>query len=122
MANILLIDDDENIHEIVSLFLGADGHDVFSALDGPRGIELAASEIPDLIMLDLAMPGMDGSEVYRVLKADPATAEIPVLIFTVHDPEDLPGEICDLGCAGYLHKPVNGQNLRNSINAVLDLN
>ena len=119
MAKILLIDDDKNIHEIVSLFLGADGHDVIGALDGPRGIDIAGSEIPDLIMLDLAMPGMDGPEVYRVLKANPATAEIPVMIFTVHDPEDLPAEICDLGCAGYLNKPVNGENLRNTINAAL---
>ena len=119
MANILLIDDDQNIHEIVSLFLGADGHAVFSALDGPRGIELAGSEIPDLIMLDLAMPGMDGAEVYRILKADPATAQIPVLIFTVHEPADLPTEITSLVCAGYLHKPVNSERLRNSINAAL---
>lgn len=119
MAKILLIDDDENIHEIISLFLEADDHNVISALDAPRGIAMAESERPDLIMLDLAMPGMDGTEAYRILKSDPKTAEIPVMIFTVHDPDDLPADICNLGCAGYLNKPVNRDMLRNSINDAL---
>ena len=119
MATILLIDDDENIHKIISLFLEADGHDVISALDAPLGIAMAESERPDLIMLDLAMPGMDGTEAYRLLKANPETAKIPVIIFTVHDPADLPEDIRNLGCAGYLSKPVNRDVLRNSINDVL---
>lgn len=119
MAKILLIDDDENIHEIVSLFLGADQHEVISALDAPSGITMAENEHPDLIMLDLAMPGMDGTEAYRILKANSETAEIPVMIFTVYDPEDLPDEICNMGCAGYLTKPVNGADLRDRIRAAL---
>lgn len=119
MAKILLIDDDENIHEVISLFLEADKHDVLSALDAPRGIAIAESERPDLIMLDLAMPGMDGTEAYRILKGNPKTAEIPVMIFTVHDPEDMPADVCNLGCAGYLSKPVNRDMLRNSINDAL---
>jgi len=119
MAIILLVDDDENIHEIVSLFLQADDHTVISALDAPRGIAMAESEHPDLIMLDLAMPGMDGTEAYRILKANPKTAEIPILIFTVHNPEDMPQDICNLGCAGYLSKPVNRDVLRNTINDAL---
>lgn len=115
MAEILIIDDDDNIHEIVPLFLQQAGHATHSAMSGPQGIQLAARIVPDLILLDLAMPLMDGWETLKTLKENPATADIPVLIFTVHDPADAAMDADTAGCAGYIKKPVHMQPLQDSV-------
>lgn len=120
MAEILLIDDDRSIHQIVSLFLEDAGHQVHSAITGPAGIELASlARRPDLILLDVAMPGMDGIETLQALKDDRYTAEIPVMLFTVHDRELLDGDFLNNGLVGYLKKPVNMEALRASVDLAL---
>lgn len=117
MAEILLIDDDHNMHQIVALFLEEAGHAVHSATTGPAGLELASLNRPDLILLDMAMPGMAGNEVLRELKAKANTANIPVMVFTVHDREDL--DIDHDGVTGYLKKPVNMFTLQAGVNLAL---
>jgi len=76
MAEILLIDDDRSIHQIVALFLEHAGHEVHSALNGEAGLKLVSHGCPDLILLDLAMPNMDGFEVLRHLKAKIGRAHV----------------------------------------------
>ncbi len=107
MAEILLIDDDRNMHQIVSLFLEHAGHEVHSALNGEVGLRLATQEHPDLILLDLAMPGMNGFEVLNRLKASAITARVPVVLFTVHEPEEWPHTPNEHDLAGFLKKPVD---------------
>ncbi|HEY9164386.1 MAG TPA: response regulator [Magnetovibrio sp.] len=119
MAEVLLIDDDINIHQIVSLFLEEVGYPVHSATSGKAGLILAEQTFPDLILLDIAMPGMDGISVLRALRANPTTADIPVLIFTVHDKEDVATEIAKYSRVGYLMKPVDMYTLQTNVSTVL---
>lgn len=119
MANILLIDDDPSIHQIVALFLEEAGHHVHSAIHGQTGLKLAEQNLPDLILLDIAMPGMDGTTILRALRSVERTADIPVLIFTAHDREDFVISLQDQHSIGYLKKPVSMRTLQASVNQAL---
>ena len=120
MAKILLIDDDRSMHQIVSLFLERSGHHVHSATSGLAGLQLIALDRPDLILLDMGLPGMDGAEILNALKAKPETAGIPVMAFTVYDREDLPQSIDTHRLAGYLRKPVDMYTLESGVNSALN--
>lgn len=119
MAKILLIDDDRNMHQIVDHFLKPSGHRVHSAASGLAGLQLAELDRPDLILLDMAMPGMDGAEILRTLKAKHETADIPVMAFTLYDRDELPVGLDQYGLAGYLKKPVDMHTLEASVNLAL---
>lgn len=119
MAEILLIDDDPNIHQIVSLFLEDDGHNVKCVSNGPSGLDFAAHNTPDLIILDLAMPEMDGIETFEKLRASPSSQNVPVMILTVHDATDMPHNVCTEGCVGFVNKPVNMEQLKTSVREAL---
>ncbi|MCK5445291.1 MAG: response regulator [Rhodospirillaceae bacterium] len=119
MATILLIDDDENITQIMSLFLKGAGHKALIAQDASHGIATANSEHPDMILLDLAMPGISGVDAFKILKQNPKTSEIPIVIFSVHDPKDLDKDIDISGYADYLQKPVEMDALKACIEKVL---
>lgn len=119
MADILLIDDDHNMHQIVTLFLEHAGHDVHSALNGEAGLKLASLDRPDLILLDLAMPGMNGFEVLSQLKAHAATAQVPVILFSVHDPDEWPAIPNESELAGFLKKPVDMHTLQAGVEQAL---
>jgi two-component system response regulator GlrR len=121
MADILLIDDDPSIHQIVSLFLEDVGHHVHAAITGLAGLKLAEQTRPDLILLDIAMPGMDGMAILRALRTTARTADIPVMIFTVHDREDFDLALRGQENVGYLKKPVNMRALQASVNQALPL-
>src|SRR4051812_34989751 len=79
---VLVVDDVEGIRNILRDFLTAAGHEVAEAPNGAAGLELVSSWSPDVVLLDVQMPGLDGFEVCRRIKADPATAAIPVLMLT----------------------------------------
>lgn len=82
MAKILVVDDEPDILRFVEKILEARGHSVVTAADGAKGLELAGSERPDVIVLDLNLPHMDGHEVCRKLKGDDATRHIPIVLMT----------------------------------------
>jgi len=119
MANILLIDDDTNIHQIVSLFLENAGHTVSCVTNGPSGLDFAAHNDVNLIILDLAMPGMDGVETFHQLQNNPATKAIAVMILSVHEESELPEAICKQGCVAFVTKPVNMEQLIVSVEEAL---
>lgn len=119
MAKILLIDDDRSMHQIVSLFLEPSGHHVHSAMNGLAGLQLVALDRPDLILLDMALPGMDGADVLRALKTKPETADIPVMAFTVFDRDELPEGLDQHGLAGHLQKPVDLHTLEAGVDLAL---
>ncbi|MCR4378697.1 MAG: response regulator [Rhodospirillales bacterium] len=121
MAKILLIDDDQNMHQIIPLFLEDANHEVLSATSALAGLEMASTNRPDLIILDMAMPGMDGGEFLKKLKAQTHTADIPVIIYTVHDLDELNSVVAEFKPAGYLRKPVNMQSLQKSVDKALNL-
>ncbi|MFC1799946.1 response regulator transcription factor [Candidatus Eisenbacteria bacterium] len=81
-GKVLVIDDEEYIQHILNFSFGAEGYDVVTAADGEEGIKKAKSEKPDIIVLDIMMPKMDGYEACKRLKTDPSTKSIPVILLT----------------------------------------
>ncbi|MFC1491857.1 response regulator [Nitrospinota bacterium] len=118
-GKILVIDDDEDIRAIVKMVLSEEGHHVIQAEDGEKGLELAKRDEPDLIILDIMMPRMNGYEVARQLAARPLTAEIPILMLTAQNsPEELAA-----GLAGfadeYVTKPFRPDELAARAGALI---
>ena len=108
---ILVIDDSENIHPLVKAVLGAESVDVHSATDATFGLVLAASIRPDLILLDVDMPGVGGFEAARLLKADPATADCPIIFLTGQSSPQEKVTGFGLGAVDYVTKPFNPTEL-----------
>jgi DNA-binding response OmpR family regulator len=116
---VLVIDDAENIIEFIRLGLRYEGFQVESAPEGEQGVTLAQRLNPDLIILDVMMPGMDGLEVCRRLRANPTTSDIPILMLTAKD--DVSDRILGLqtGADDYLTKPFDFYELLERIRAIL---
>ena len=104
----LVIDDEPAVREIVTRFLGREGFRVVTATGGEEGLELARQVAPDVITLDVLMPGMDGWAVLAGLKADPHLADIPVIMLTIVEEKNLGYA---LGAADYLVKPLDRDRL-----------
>ena len=108
---ILVVDDDQDIREVLTYKLEAAGYATLTAGDGPTALALAARHHPRLILLDIALPGMDGLEVCRALQADPATAGIPVLMVSARsDAHDIDLGFA-LGADDYITKPFSPREL-----------
>lgn len=119
MAKILVVDDEEHIIKIIAYKLSAAGHSVISARDGQEGLEKARLEKPDLILLDVMMPRLDGFETLALIRRDPETSGIPVFILTVKGKEGdrLRGQ--ELGADDYITKPFSPSKLLAQIEEVL---
>jgi CheY-like chemotaxis protein len=109
---VLVIDDDPNARALLSRFLIREGFAVRTAADGPTGMKLARSARPRAILLDVMMPHMDGWAVLAALRADPETADIPVIMVTIVDEKNLG---YSLGAADYLTKPVEWERLKRTL-------
>jgi CheY-like chemotaxis protein len=94
-------------------------HQVLTADNGPDGLKLADSERPDLILLDVMMPGMDGLEVCRKLRSQTSTARIPVVLLTYRTGDGIVQRGYESGCTAYLNKPLNDAQLVQTINQYL---
>ena len=104
-AKILVVEDDEDIHELIRYNLAKEGYEVVSAMNGESGLEKAKSEKPDLMVLDLMLPGVDGLEVCKIAKADQATSEIPIIMVTAKGEESDIVSGLELGADDYVTKP-----------------
>jgi CheY-like chemotaxis protein len=105
--SILLIEDNEQNRYLVTYLLEKNGYEVVPAVSGPHGIELAARVRPHLVLLDIQLPGMDGYEVARTLKNDPALRAIPIVAVTSYAMLGDREQAIAAGCDGYIEKPVN---------------
>jgi two-component system cell cycle response regulator DivK len=107
MANsILLVEDNEDNRIIYATALRYAGYEVFEAITGTEGVQQARAHHPDLVLMDISVPELDGWEATALLKADPATKDIPIIAVTAHA---LPGDeerSIEAGCDGYLAKPI----------------
>ena len=119
MAKILLVEDNEMNRDMLSRRLQRRGHDVVCAADGGEGVELAGRELPDLILMDMSLPGIDGWEASRQLKADPATSGIPIIALTAHAMSNDRERALEAGCDDYDTKPVELPRLLGKIDALL---
>lgn len=114
-ARLLVIEDSEDNRDIIVRRLTRRGFIMTSAVDGFDGLRLAKDSLPDLILLDLQMPGMDGYEVLRQLKAFEPTRAIPVIVLTAHVLEDHELRAREAGCSDFEPKPVNFPRLVGKI-------
>jgi len=119
-AHLLVADDEADAREALTEALDS-GHDVTSASDGQEALDLARSQRPDLILLDLAMPRLDGFQVLEQLRADPSTADIPVILVTGRGDEAGKVQGLDLGAVDYLQKPFSERELRARVERTLRL-
>jgi len=115
---ILLIDDSETILMMERMILGQ-GYDIVTAKDGRTGIERALAEKPDLILLDVVMPSMDGFEVCRLLRAEEVTKTTPIVMVTTRGEADNMEAGFRSGCSDYITKPINGLELLAKVQSCL---
>lgn len=119
MSRILLVEDNEMNRDMLSRRLERKAYEVIIAIDGQAGVNMASSESPDLILMDLSLPVIDGWEATRRLKANPATQSIPVIALTAHAMAGDEQKALQAGCDDYDTKPVNFQRLLGKIEALL---
>jgi two-component system cell cycle response regulator len=120
---VLVVDDDEAIRlRVRDLLEGSGLCEVHEAANGIDGLALARSEAPDLILLDLMMPGMSGIEVCETLRGDPATCEIPIIVLSAADEEEAMPAALAAGAEDYLRKPIPSSELAAKVRTILELN
>ena len=119
MARILLVEDNEMNRDMLSRRLIKKGYEVEIAVDGQAGHDMALQNIPDLILLDMSLPIMDGWEVARRLKANEDTKGIPIIALTAHAMAGDREKSLEAGCDDYDTKPVDFKRLRGKIDAIL---
>jgi len=119
MPKILLVEDQEMNRDMLSRRLVKRGYEVAIAVDGAEGVEKARSEAPDLILMDMSLPVIDGWEATRRLKADEATRSIPVVALTAHAMSTDREKAMEAGCDAYETKPVELPRLLETIEKLL---
>jgi two-component system cell cycle response regulator DivK len=119
VTKILLVEDNEMNRDMLSRRLERKDFEVVIATDGQAGVNMATSESPDLILMDLSLPVMDGWEATRMIKANGATAGIPIIALTAHAMSSDEQKAREAGCNDYDTKPVNFKRLLEKIEALL---
>lgn len=119
MSKILLVEDNEMNRDMLSRRLKRKGFDVVSAVDGARGVSMAQEESPDLILMDISLPVMDGLQATRQLKATPTTKAIPIIALTAHAMAGDREKCLEAGCNDYATKPVEFPQLLAKIKSYL---
>jgi CheY-like chemotaxis protein len=120
MAHILLVEDNTDNARALSRLLTRRGHTVVCAETGREALSAANNDEPALILMDIGLPDIDGLEVTRRIKADPATADIPVIALTAHAMADDRAAALAAGCVDFSPKPINLADLLDRIHAALD--
>lgn len=119
MSKILLVEDNEMNRDMLSRRLQRRGYEVVLAVDGPSGVKMAQTESPDLVLMDMSLPVLDGWEATRRLKTDAVTKHIPVIALTAHAMSGDREKALEAGCDDYDTKPVELPRLLGKIEALL---
>ena len=114
---ILIVEDDPKSLTLTKDLLEISGYTTIQATDGEQGVELAKAAKPDLILMDIMMPNMDGLEATRILKADTTTARIPIIAVTAYAMEGDSERTLEAGCDGYIAKPFDIQEVLKVVGA-----
>lgn len=120
MPKILLVEDNEMNSDMLSRRLQRKGHQVIIAVDGVQGVELAQAQNPDLILMDMSLPVMDGWQATQKLKSTPETHSIPIIALTAHAMAGDREKCLEVGCDDYDTKPVDFSRLLGKIQALLE--
>ncbi len=125
----LVVDDDADVRSMVAALLEQDGWQTIEAGTGEEGLQLAAASLPDLMIMDVMLPGMSGFEAYKALRGDYRTSHIPVIILTAvnehelganHDADSVGRMLCTDGPQAFIDKPVDSEQLRSAIEHALN--
>ena len=120
MAKVLLVEDNPQNMTLATFLLESAGHSVLRASDAEAGLTLAEAEQPDLILMDIQLPGMDGLQATGLLKADAATRDIPVIALTALAMKGDEARIRAAGCDGYIAKPLSYKDFLETISTQLE--
>jgi CheY-like chemotaxis protein len=120
MPKILLVEDNELNRDMLQRRLARRGYEVLLAVDGAQGVERARAQLPDLILMDLNLPVMDGWQATAALRADPVTARIPILALTAHAMDGDRVRAMDAGCDDYDTKPIELPRLLEKMQRLLE--
>lgn len=116
---VLVADDEEDILRLVTMIIERSGHEVVSARDGAEALAAISERKPDLVVLDISMPEIDGLEVLRRLRADSETSELPVLLLSAQAQEADVRRAFDTGASAYVKKPFSPSELKLRVDALL---
>jgi CheY-like chemotaxis protein len=119
MPKVLLVEDNEMNRDMLSRRLQRKGYEVVMAVDGGQGVEMAKTAAPDLILMDMSLPVLDGWEATRQIKADPATQPIPIIALTAHAMAGDRDKALEAGCDDYDTKPIELPRLLEKMEAQL---
>jgi two-component system, cell cycle response regulator DivK len=119
VPKILVIEDNELNRDMLSRRLQRRGYEVIIAVDGQEGVALARAEVPDLILMDMSLPALDGWEATRQLKAAPGTKSIPIIALTAHAMAGDRDQALEAGCDDYDTKPIEMPRLLAKVEALL---
>lgn len=117
---VLIVDDNEDNRQILIDLLSANGYEVLQALTGPDAVAIAAREMPDLVLMDIQLPGIDGHEATRRIKAIPALARTPVIAVTSYALAGDDRKAAEAGCDAYVTKPFSPRALLAQVRKFLD--
>lgn len=118
-ATVLIVEDNEDNRIIYRTFLEHHGYVVLEASDGEAGVQSVREHRPDIVLMDISMPVLDGYEATRILKADPATASIPVVALTAHAMAEDRRLAAEAGCDSYLAKPAEPRQVLAEVERML---
>ena len=119
---ILIAEDSNDGREMMRMLLHLKGYKVLSAENGVRAVEVALARHPDLILLDVELPGLDGLGVVRILRSHREFRETPIIIVSGHDPDAFRQPAIDAGCSEYLPKPIDFERLDTILQSTVPLN
>lgn len=120
MKKILLVEDNDMNRDMMSRLLKRWGYEVVAALDGGTAVELAVSERPDLVLMDISLPGIDGFEATARIRSTPEGKHLPVIALTAHAMEADKLRAMAVGCSGFETKPIDFQRLQETLRACLE--
>jgi CheY-like chemotaxis protein len=119
LPKVLIIDDDEAVRSLIEMILAKIGYQVFTAQNGKEGVALASEVIPDLVLMDITMPDMDGYEATKQMKVNPSLREVPVIFLTGKAPAEDSGRAFAVGGLTYVCKPFTAQQIRDLVSLAI---
>jgi two-component system cell cycle response regulator DivK len=119
MSKILIVEDNQNNMYLISYILKMKGYEIIQAETGEKGVELAIKEKPDLVLMDIQLPGIDGMETTKRIRASGADGNIPIIALTSYAMTGDKEKALKAGCTGYIEKPINPDTVLNEIEKYL---